>query len=259
MDLAVDQSTQSGASAVVVIPTYNECENVAMIASRVHEELPQAKVLIVDDNSPDGTGAIADSLVNQDPNVYAVLHRAAKQGLGAAYVAGYQHAMALWPEAEYFFQMDADFSHDPRSLRPLLEAAHEADVAVGSRYTPGGGAVDWPLRRLLISKLATTYARLVTGLPLTDCTGGFKCYRREALQAIDLPTIRSNGYCFQIETSFRAWRKGYRFKDVPIIFQERQRGKSKLNMSIALEGLLVVLHLGIERLSRTTSVRHDSK
>ncbi|MFA6241269.1 MAG: polyprenol monophosphomannose synthase [Candidatus Hydrogenedentales bacterium] len=258
MEPSIDSGELPGASAVVVIPTYNECDNVALIASGVHKELPQAKILIVDDNSPDGTGIIADSLAEQSPDVFAVLHRTEKQGLGAAYVAGYQHAMRLWPESRYFIQMDADFSHDPSFLRPLLEAAQDADLAIGSRYVNGISIVNWPLSRLIISKFASLYARTLTGLPTTDCTGGFKCYRAEALRAIDLPSIRSNGYCFQIETSFRVWRKGFRLKDVPIVFYERQRGKSKLNTGIAFEAFIVVLRLGIERLTKRPAQRAAS-
>ncbi|MBX7258397.1 MAG: polyprenol monophosphomannose synthase [Candidatus Hydrogenedentes bacterium] len=243
----------TGLGVVVVIPTYNECENLAPLTVRVREVLPDVKVLVVDDNSPDGTGEIADTLAAESPEKVAVLHRPEKQGLGAAYAAGYQHAMQLWPDARCFIQMDADFSHDPSLLPSLLEAVKEADLAVGSRYTNGVSVVNWPLSRLIISKLASTYARIVTGLPLTDSTGGFKCYRLEVLRAIDLSQIRSNGYCFQIETSFRAWRKGFRLKDVPIVFYERQRGKSKLNLSIALEGFLIVLQLGAERLFRPST------
>lgn len=239
-----------GFGAVVVVPTYNERENLPVLAARIRESLPEASILVVDDNSPDGTGALADSLAAQTPDAFSVLHRDRKEGLGAAYVAGYRHAMDLWPDASYFIQMDADLSHDPAALPGLLSAMADSDLAVGSRYTHGVSVVNWPLRRLLISKAASIYARLVTGLPLTDCTGGFKCYRREVLQAIDLPSIRSNGYCFQIESSFRAWRKGFRLTDVPIVFYERQRGASKLSIGIAIEGLFIVFRLGMERLLR---------
>lgn len=235
-------------SAVVVVPTYNERENILLLVEKIQQHLPDGRILIVDDNSPDGTGQVADELAAQMPDRVSVLHRTQKQGLGAAYVAGYQYAMKLFPEAEFFIQMDADLSHDPAYLPALVEAARAADVAVGSRYTDGVSIVNWPLRRLIISKMGTAYARLLTGLPITDCTGGFKCYRREVLEAIDLPSIRSNGYCFQIETSFRAWRRGYRLRDVHIIFYERQRGKSKLNLGIAFEALVVVARLGLERL-----------
>ena len=236
-------------SVVVVVPTYNERDNIVILVDKVIECLPNARVLIVDDNSPDGTGQVADELAAKMPDRVSVMHRTRKEGLGAAYVAGYQYAMTQFPDATHFVQMDADLSHDPLYLPALVETAtNEADVAVGSRYTNGVSIVNWPLRRLIISKLGTAYARLLTRLPITDCTGGYKCYRREVLDAIDLPKIRSNGYCFQIETSFRAWQKGYRLKDVPIIFYERQRGNSKLNLNIAFEALVVVMRLGIERI-----------
>ncbi|MBN2311121.1 MAG: polyprenol monophosphomannose synthase [Candidatus Hydrogenedentes bacterium] len=235
-------------SAVIVIPTYNERDNLELLLERVFEEVPDVRVLIVDDNSPDGTGELADSFAEREPDKVSVLHRSEKQGLGAAYVAGYTHALEQWPDTDFFVQMDADLSHDPKYLRPMLEAAEDADLVVGSRYTRGVSIVNWPLSRLIISKLGTAYARIVTGLPITDCTSGFKCYRAGTLRAINLEGIRSNGYCFQIETSFRVWQQGLRVKDLPIIFYERQRGKSKLNLSIALEAFIVVARLGLGRL-----------
>lgn len=242
-----------GASVVVVIPTYNERDNLEPIVQRIIEELPDAHLLIVDDNSPDGTGELADELANTHRGVVEVLHRENKQGLGAAYVAGYKHALAHWPDAAHFIQMDADFSHDPSYLRPMLEAAQHGDLIVGSRYVKGISIVNWPLNRLIVSKLGTTYARLITGLPITDCTSGFKCFKREVLETINLDRIRSNGYVFQVETSFRAWRNGYKLIDLPIIFYERQTGDSKLNLSIALEAFLVILRLGLTRtLSKKT-------
>jgi len=246
-------------SVVVVVPTYNERENILILIDKVLENLPDARVLIVDDNSPDGTGQIADDLAAKMPDNVSVMHRTQKQGLGAAYVAGYQYAMEHFPEATHFVQMDADLSHDPTYLPALVEmASTEADVAVGSRYTNGVSIVNWPLRRLIISKMGTAYARLMTRMPITDCTGGYKCYRREVLEAIDLPKIRSNGYCFQIETSFRAWQKGYRLRDVHIIFYERQRGSSKLNLDIAFEALMVTTRLGLERIFSPTQKRPAS-
>jgi len=235
-------------SVVVVIPTYNERENLEPLVNRVFEELPEAQTLIVDDNSPDGTGELADHLAAQMKPKLEALHRPQKAGLGAAYVHGYSYALERWPEAEFLIQMDADLSHDPAYLRPMLEAARDADVVVGSRYTHGISIVNWPLNRLIISKLGTAYARLLTGLPITDCTSGFKCYRAEVLRAINLDTIRSNGYVFQVETSFRAWRLGYRLKDFPIIFYERTKGESKLHLDIAFEAFVVVARLGLDRL-----------
>lgn len=235
---------------VVIVPTYNERENLPTILEQILDQLPESLVLVVDDNSPDGTGKVADEWARLRPEQVHVLHRPGKSGLGAAYVAGYQLALDRWPDAEYFIQMDADLSHDPCYLRPMLEAARETDVVIGSRYFPGGGVLNWPFHRLLISRMGTLYARLMTGLPCTDCTGGFKCYRREVLCKLDLSSIQSNGYCFQIETTYRAWRSGFRMQDIPITFRERERGRSKMSPSIALEAIRVVTLLGLERLSR---------
>jgi dolichol-phosphate mannosyltransferase len=235
-------------SAVVVIPTYNEHENLERVMSRVLDALPEGHVLFVDDNSPDGTGELADSFAQSDPDHVSVLHRPGKQGLGAAYVAGYKHALEQWPKVPFFIQMDADLSHDPQYLPGMLEAAQDADVVVASRYTQGVSIVNWPLHRLIVSRFGTTFARLMTGLPLTDCTSGFKCYRADVLRRLNLDAIRSNGYVFQIETSFRAWRMGFRMTELPIIFYERQAGESKLHLNIAFEALCVVLRLALRRL-----------
>jgi dolichol-phosphate mannosyltransferase len=235
---------------VVVVPTYNECDNVEALVRRVLEAVREGHILIVDDNSPDGTGEIADDLASRNPGHVSVLHRRAKGGLGAAYVAGYLHALDQWPNAEYFVQMDADLSHDPRYIPALLDAMRTCDVAIGSRYVRGVSIVNWPLRRLIVSRLGTAFARTVTGMPTTDLTSGFKCFRAEVLRAIDLGTIRSTGYVFQVETVFRAWRMGYTLKDVPIIFYERETGESKLNLAIAFEAFTIVLRLGMERVRR---------
>lgn len=240
----------AGPAVVVIIPTYNERENLAPLLAGVRESVEDACVLIVDDNSPDGTGQEAERWAIQDPARMAVLHRARKEGLGAAYVAGFQYALERWPDTAFILQMDADLSHDPRYLPELLEAALEADVVVGSRYTHGVSIVNWPIHRLLISRFGTWFARVVTGLPLTDCTSGFKCYRTDVLSNLSLQTIRSNGYVFQVETVFGAWRLGYRLLDYPIIFYERTRGESKLDLSIAWEAFGIVLRLGVERLYR---------
>ncbi len=234
--------------AVIVIPTYNERDNLDPLIARIIEALPDGHVLIVDDGSPDGTGQLADTMAEADPRHVSVLHRTQKQGLGAAYIHGYQHALEQFPEVPFFIQMDADLSHDPSYLPKMLEAAQNADVIVASRYVQGISIVNWPLDRLIVSKMGTWFARVVTRLPLTDCTGGFKCYRGDVLRSMKLDTIRSNGYCFQIETSFRAWRLGYRLQDFPIIFYERQMGQSKLNLGIAFEAFMVTLRLGLERL-----------
>lgn len=235
-------------SVIVIIPTYNERENVEALLPAILNVLPNAHILIVDDNSPDGTGDVARERAQEDHTHISVLSRTKKEGLGAAYIAGYQHALLLWPHAGLFVQMDADFSHDPNYLPQMTQAADMADVVVGSRYVNGISIVNWPLHRLVVSKLGTSFARTVTRMPLTDCTSGFKCYRRHVLENIGLEKIRSNGYVFQVETSFRAWQKGYRLLDFPIIFYERRKGTSKLSLAIAFEAFRVVLRLGVERL-----------
>ncbi|MCF6283578.1 MAG: polyprenol monophosphomannose synthase [Candidatus Hydrogenedentes bacterium] len=235
-------------SVVIIIPTYNEAENVIEVFQKVHAILPEARVLFVDDNSPDGTRDSIKALQETHPEAVALLERDKKEGLGKAYVAGYTHALKTWPEAQLFIQMDADLSHDPAYLPGMVEAAATADLVVASRYVDGVSIVNWPLHRLIISKLGTAFARTVTGLPITDCTAGFKCYRREVLEAIGLDTIRSNGYVFQVETSFRAWRMGFRLVDFSIIFYERQHGESKLNLSIALEAFVIICRLGLQKL-----------
>jgi len=226
---------------VVVIPTYNEKENVREITRAVLDVDPENEVLIVDDGSPDGTGAMADTMAAADTRVH-VLHRACKAGIGPAYKAGFQRALELG--ADLIVQMDADFSHPPEDLRRFYEEIRGADVVCGSRYSDGITVVNWPMERLLLSWFGNLYARKVLGgMPVMDATGGFKCWRREVLENIDLAGVRSNGYAFQIEMSYRAWRMGYKLREMPIIFAERKRGASKMNMSIALEALLVVWRL----------------
>lgn len=248
-------------NAIVIIPTYNERANLEALVLAVLQATDGVGVLVVDDNSPDGTGALADQLALHYPGCVFVLHRARKEGLGRAYVDAYLHALATFPDTHRFVQMDADFSHDPMYISDLIAASEHCDLVVGSRYVNGISIVHWPLHRLIVSKFGTWFAQAVTGLPISDCTGGFKCFRREVLESIDLPTIRSNGYVFQVETSFRAWQKGYQLQDFSIIFYERQRGESKLHLDIALEAFLVVLRLGIVRLSmsrqRTTKLVVD--
>jgi dolichol-phosphate mannosyltransferase len=200
--------------------------------------LPQTSVLIIDDASPDGTGALADDLAGQYPGLH-VLHRAGKQGLGTAYVAGFRYAL----ERDYdcVFEMDADFSHDPRYLPALLAATEEADLVIGSRYVPGGQTPDWGLSRRLISGFGNVFARTVLRLPVRDCTAGFKCYRRTVLEAFDLDQIRLEGYAFQIETVYQVYRKGLRIKEVPIVFPDRKVGKSKMSKAIVLEAFTYVI------------------
>ena len=226
----------------LVIPTYNEAENLERIVRAALTELQRVaaddhRVLIVDDNSPDGTGAIADQLVAALPAV-EVLHRSAKGGLGQAYVAGFTYALDAG--AELLIEMDADFSHDPRYLPDLLQAAKSADLVLGSRYVPGGGVRDWGLLRRLISRGGGAYARTVLGVSVRDLTGGFKCIRREVLEAIDLPSIRADGYVFQIEVTYRALRAGFTVTEVPIVFCDRTLGSSKMSARIALEAMWLV-------------------
>ncbi len=231
--------------ALVVIPTYNERENLPQIVPMVLQQDPRIDVLIVDDGSPDGTGTIADQLAAADLRVH-VLHRTAKQGLGRAYLAGFQ--WALEREFRYIFEMDADFSHDPTFLGKFLEAAEQADVVLGSRYVNGVRVINWPMSRLLLSWFANKYVRWITRLPLTDATGGFKCFRREVLAAIPFDQVRSNGYTFQIEMSYRAWRKGFRLAEVPIVFTDRVEGQSKMDQRIVREAIWMVWWLRLQGL-----------
>lgn len=225
---------------LVVIPTYNERENIPALLPRVLEHV-NLSVLVVDDGSPDGTGDFVAAQVEQNPRIH-LIRRAGKQGLGTAYVTGFRYALARG--AEYIFEMDADFSHDPRYLLDLLHAAETAyDLVIGSRYVAGGGTTDWGLARQLISRGGNMYARLILGLPLADMTGGYRCYRRRALEAIKLDGIRSNGYSFQIEMAYRVHQAGLRVGEVPIIFPDRRVGKSKMSKNIVFEALLNVVKL----------------
>jgi dolichol-phosphate mannosyltransferase len=231
---------------IVVIPTYNEKENVEDIARAVLAVDLENEVLIVDDNSPDGTGDIADRLAAVEKRVH-VMHRPGKQGIGPAYKDGFRHALDLG--ADLVVQMDADFSHPVDALPRFYAMAKDHDVVLGSRYVDGITVVNWPMGRLLISYFGNVYAQKILGdLPVMDATGGFKCWRRDVLGAIDLPHVRSNGYAFQIEMNYRAWRLGYRLKEMPIIFTERRHGTSKMNLKIALEALLVVWWLRLQNL-----------
>jgi dolichol-phosphate mannosyltransferase len=226
-------ASRSGAGAAwLLLPTYNEAENIEAFVAAVRDELPAgARVLIVDDNSPDGTGRIADRLAEHGD--VAVLHRPRKEGLGPAYLAGFREALA--GGAALVLEMDSDFSHDPAYLPRLLEAAERADLVIGSRYVPGGGVGDWgPLRRA-ISRGGSAYARAALGVGVRDLTGGFKCFRREVLEAIDLTAVGSRGYAFQVELTYRAIRLGFRVVEVPIVFRERRSGTSKMSRSIVAE------------------------
>ena len=229
----------------LVIPTYNEAENVGPIVRAASAELERVspgdyRILVVDDNSPDGTGRLADDLA-AELEVVEVLHRPGKQGLGQAYVAGFGHALDAG--AHRILQMDADFSHDPRYLPDLLAGAEHADLVLGSRYVKGGGTRNWGLMRRLISRGGGVYARTILGVHIRDLTGGFKCIRREVLEAVDLPTVRAEGYVFQIEITYRAIRGGFRVVEVPIVFSDRTVGSSKMSSRIALEAMLAVPRL----------------
>jgi len=227
--------------ALVIIPTYNERENLPRIVPLVLEQDPRLEVLVVDDNSPDGTGDLAEALAAATNRVH-VIHRQGKAGLGTAYVAGFR--WALQAGYDYVFEMDADFSHDPRHLPTFLGAIGDADVVIGSRYLNRRVTViNWPMSRLMLSYCANVYARWVTGLKLWDSTGGYKCYRREVLAAVDLDQVRSNGYSFQIEMSFRAWRKGFRLKEITITFSDRSEGRSKMSGAIVREAVWMVWRL----------------
>jgi len=218
----------------IVIPTYNEAENLPALITAIRSEVA-ASILVVDDNSPDGTGCVADVLAALQPDVH-VLHRPEKAGLAAAYVAGFRHALA--EGADYVLEMDADFSHDPADLPRLLNAARAgADVVLGSRYVPGGGVEGWSLEREILSRAGGLYARVVLGSPVRDLTGGFKCFRADALRAIGIDGLTADGYAFQVETTFRAARAGLRVEEVPIVFRERRAGQSKMSPGIAAEAI----------------------
>jgi dolichol-phosphate mannosyltransferase len=228
----------------LIVPTYQEAENVERIVARAQTVLREAapdgfRILIVDDLSPDGTGAIADRLATGHPEEVLVMHRAGARGLGPAYLAGFERALA--DGASHAIEMDADGSHDPADLARLLAAVEDgADLALGSRYIAGGHVEDWGLIRRAISRGGSLYARLVLRVPVHDLTGGFKCFRREVLEAIDLPTVRAVGYAFQVELTYRALRSGFRVAEVPITFRDRELGSSKMNLRIALEAVWLV-------------------
>ena len=232
----------------LIIPTYNEAANVEAIVTAALERLPEPRrLLIVDDSSPDGTGRIADRLAQDDDDI-AVLHRPAKRGLGPAYVAGFREALATG--AELIAHMDADFSHDPADLPRLLAAAADADLVLGSRYVDGGAVDNWGIARRLVSRGGCWYARMVLGVDVRDLTGGFKCFRREVLEAIDLDAVHSQGYAFQVELTYRALSMGFRVKEIPIVFTDRRVGHSKMSRRIVLEAMWMVPRLRTSRPGR---------
>lgn len=227
----------------VVLPTYDEIDNLEGIATAILDRLPGATLLVVDDNSPDGTGKLADELAAKHPEIY-VLHRSEKNGLGRAYLAGFK--WALERGYEFIFEMDGDFSHNPDDVPAFLEMAQNADLVLGSRYINGIRIINWPLHRLMLSKGAALYVRIITGMPITDPTGGYKCFRRRALEALNLEAVQSNGYSFQIELTHKLWRQGYQVAEVPIIFTERVEGHSKMSGHIVQEALLMVWRLWLQ-------------
>ncbi|HEY1173577.1 MAG TPA: polyprenol monophosphomannose synthase [Verrucomicrobiae bacterium] len=228
------------AKALVIVPTYNERDNLPPLVAKLLSLPIQIDLLVVDDNSPDGTGQIADDLAAKHPQV-KVLHRAEKNGLGRAYCAGF--AWALERGYEYIMEMDGDFSHNPDDIAKFLEAAKDADLVIGSRYCNGIRVINWPLTRLMLSMGAGMYVRIITGMPFSDPTGGFKCFRRHALKSIDLDNVRSNGYSFQIELTHKLWRQGMRVVEVPIIFTDRFQGTSKISRKIVYEAVFMVWRL----------------
>lgn len=227
-------------NTLIVMPTFNERENLPRMVARLLALPVKVDLLVVDDNSPDGTGKLADELAAKHPEVH-VLHRAEKNGLGRAYLAGFK--WALQQGYEFIFEMDGDFSHNPDDIPAFLEAAQQSDLVLGSRYVNGIRVINWPLSRLMLSKGAALYVLIITGMPFTDPTGGYKCFRRRALEALDLEKVQSNGYSFQIELTHQLWRQGYRIKEVPIIFTERVQGHSKMSGHIVTEALFMVWRL----------------
>jgi len=233
--------------AIVVIPTYNERDNIVRLAEQVLAQHPSIQILFVDDNSPDGTGALADDLASRNERI-RVMHRPGKMGLGSAYCAGFKAALEMG--ADYLVEMDADFSHDPSILPVFLETIQSCDLVIGSRYLNGVSVVNWPIRRLMLSVFASLYTRVITGLEVKDCTSGFKCFRRATIEAIDLDTVGSDGYSFQIEMNYRCMERGLKIVEVPIIFIDRHAGSSKMSKKIVREAILLVWKLKLGSILR---------
>jgi len=229
--------------ALVVIPTYNEAQNIEHLLDRIlFQGIRGVEILVVDDNSPDGTAEIVENIAHCESNIF-LMKRSQKAGLGTAYVAGFKYALER--DYDYVFEMDADFSHDPDEIPNFLEAIKTCDLVIGSRYKCGVNVINWPLFRLVLSVGANKYTQIVTGLPIKDCTGGYKCFRREVLEAIDLDKIASDGYSFQIEMNFKAWKKGFRIGEIPIVFTDREAGSSKMSKKIIREAIWMVWKLKI--------------
>ena len=228
---------------LIIIPTYNELENLPRLLPEVLSKDENINVLIVDDNSPDGTAAFVESQMKDNSRIH-LIKRPSKQGLGTAYIAGFKYA--LQNKFQLVFEMDADFSHDPKEIPRFLDEIKNSDVILGSRYINGVNVINWPLRRLLLSSFANLYTRIITGLPVHDSTGGYKCFRSKVLEAIDLDRVTSNGYAFQIEMTYKAWKKGFKVKEIPIIFVDRVKGKSKMSKKIVREAVTMVWKLRIK-------------
>jgi dolichol-phosphate mannosyltransferase len=235
INLPFDQS-------LIIIPTYNEIDNISKMLSTLRAIYPLISILIIDDGSPDGTAQVVTDFMKNDERIF-LKQRSGKLGLGTAYIEGFKWALSK--NFEYVFEMDCDFSHDPQDIKNLLMAAQENDLVIGSRYIDGIRIINWPIHRLLLSYGASIYTRLITGLPILDTTGGFKCFKASSLKALNLDKILSNGYIFQVELNFKIWSKGLKIKEVPIIFTERRDGQSKMNESIIFEALWAVIKLRV--------------
>jgi len=228
---------------LIIIPTYNELDNLPKLLPEVLSKNTEINVLIVDDNSPDGTAAFVENEMKNSDRIH-LIKRSSKQGLGTAYIAGFKYA--LQNNFELIFEMDADFSHDPKEIPKFLDEIKDSDLVIGSRYINGVNVINWPMRRLLLSSFANVYTRIITGMPVHDATGGFKCFRRKVLESINLDQVRSNGYAFQIEMNFKAWKKGFKVKEIPIIFVDRMKGQSKMSRKIVREAVTMVWKLRIK-------------
>jgi dolichol-phosphate mannosyltransferase len=228
---------------LIIIPTYNELDNLPKLLPEVLSKNTEINVLIVDDNSPDGTAAFVENEMKNNDRIH-LIKRSSKQGLGTAYIAGFKYA--LQNHFGLIFEMDADFSHDPKEIPKFLDEIKDSDLVIGSRYINGVNVINWPMRRLLLSSFANVYTRIITGMPVHDATGGFKCFRRKVLESINLDQVKSNGYAFQIEMNFKAWKKGFKVKEIPIIFVDRMKGQSKMSRKIVREAVTMVWKLRIK-------------
>jgi dolichol-phosphate mannosyltransferase len=233
--------------ALIIIPTYNESENIRRLVTEIQQQVNNIHILFVDDSSPDGTADLIKQIQDSNPNIH-LLSRPRKMGLGSAYLAGFKYG--LGKGYEFLFEMDADFSHNPKEIPNFLKTIEEYDLVLGSRYIKGVNVINWPLSRLLLSYYANMYSRVITGLPVRDVTSGFKCFRSEVLKSIDFTKIKSNGYAFQIELSFKAWKNGFKIKEIPIVFVDRIAGVSKLSKAIMWEAILLVWKLRLNSILR---------